>query len=668
MLRGRLFSRRGGALPRKVFVSTVLAVSLLSPLVVLRGFLLHPLDRLPSPRPAPHDVDGDPLVAVGVLGRTWLRWDAGDFSRRDDRVFAPYPNVWPISESSTLIAAVGYPFYKATGSFAFGYDSAYYLACALTGLASGLFFRRLVGRGWPALLGTVLFLWCPGRLNNLGTIQTLWAGLNVFPLACLLRFRRSLAWSDALLGAGGFAAVSLGTLYGGLMGATVIALTAPVILWPLRRRAGPLLRLAAAWGIAGAFTVWFYAPLLAIGRDFEIRASLRNIEGHAADLLSVLHHGVFSGPLRDLCDRLVPGLPEGSSALFPTAFLVVATLLSLALLPRPEGPGRGSRQPERRLALWLLLALVLFSFALGPAPRLAGKVLGLPGPYGLLARLPAFSTMRGIHRWDQWFGLAAISGATLLAAGLLVRRRKAERPWLLAGLASLALLDVWPRYVPGQPEPGPSPFQRVLQRTGPDSVVGIYPIRHFLLERAWVEQLYHGRRLVNGFNSYPPPLHAWLDLLYKDAPPDAVLLVYRELGATAVEVHLAEVPAARRAAVETLLAQLARDGNTVLMSGDRRFVMFRDVLVPQLVAPSETGGLVFVAGTAVVKTSPGRLIFRLSGSELPVRVRTAGASRKDVLSFPLVAAERMTASLRTAPPPGAVVEREDGTVVGTAQP
>lgn len=228
----------GGLLPRRAYLSLVLAVSVLSPVVVLRGFVFHPLERIVSPRPAPNDRYGDPLVALGVLGRTWIRWDDGDFSRNDDRVFAPYPNVWAIAESSTALAAVGYPFYRLTGSFTFGYNAAYFLSCVLTALGAGLAFRMLAGPGWPALFGTILFLWCPGRLNNLGAIQTLWAGLNLFPLAFLLRFARSPSWRNASLGAASFTAVCLGSLYGGLMGAVLLALVAPVVLLALSTDGG----------------------------------------------------------------------------------------------------------------------------------------------------------------------------------------------------------------------------------------------------------------------------------------------------------------------------------------------------------------------------------------------------------------------------------------------
>ena len=654
----------GGLLPRRTYFSLVLAVSLLSPVAVLRGFVFHPLDRIVSPRPAPNDRYGDPLVALGVLGRTWIRWDRGDFTRSDDRVFFPYPNVWATAESSTAIAAVGYPFYRLSGSFTLGYNAAYFLSCVLTSLGAGLAFRMLAGPGWPALFGTVLFLWCPGRLNNLGAIQTLWAGLNLFPLAFLLRFRRSPSWTNASLAAASFTAVCLGSLYGGLMGAVLLVLVAPVVLWPLRRTAGPWIRLGLAGAAAVAFLAWFHAPLFNLGRDFDIRVSLRTFQGHAADLLSLFHHGVFSGPLRQLCDKIVPRLPEGSSALFPTVTLLAVGAASLLLRARGSARPPGGAHPERSAGLWLCLAAVFFSFALGPTVRLAGKEL-FPGPYRLLVELPGFSTMRGIHRWDQWFGLAVTAAVVLLTARLLLHQSERRRRLLLLGLAPLVLLDVWPRYAPAQLAPGPSPFQDVYLRADPDGVIGLYPIRHYLSEQSWAEQLFHRRRLVNGFNSFAPPIHLWLDLVSKAAPARVIFMAYQELGAFAVEVHLDVLSPRELQDLNACLQDLGANGARVLRAGNRLLVLFPEIRAPQLVDPGRVAGVVFRGGEAILATSPGRLLFRLSGGSLKVRVRAGQATYEDVLTIPVVALDRMTAQLGKLPPGGAAVERTTGEALGS---
>ncbi|MBK8596146.1 MAG: hypothetical protein IPN83_11270 [Holophagales bacterium] len=654
----------GGLLPRRAYLSLVLAVSVLSPVVVLRGFVFHPLERIVSPRPAPNDRYGDPLVALGVLGRTWIRWDDGDFSRNDDRVFAPYPNVWAIAESSTALAAVGYPFYRLTGSFTFGYNAAYFLSCVLTALGAGLAFRMLAGPGWPALFGTILFLWCPGRLNNLGAIQTLWAGLNLFPLAFLLRFARSPSWRNASLGAASFTAVCLGSLYGGLMGAVLLALVAPVVLWPLRRTAGPWIRLGLAGTASVAFLAWFHAPLFDLGRDFDIRVSLQTFQGHAADGLSLFHHGVFSGPLRLLCDKVAPGLPEGSSALFPTVSLFVVGFASLLWRKRGFAGPRGGTLPARSAALWLSLAAVFFSFALGPTVRLAGRAL-FPGPYRLLVGLPGFSTMRGIHRWDQWFGLAVAAAVVLLAARLLVNQTEGRRRLLLLCLAPAVVLDVWPRYVPAQPAPGPSPFQDVYLGEGRDAVIGVYPIRHFVSEEAWPEQLFHRRRLINGFNSFPPPIHLWLDLVSRNAPARVIFLAYQELGAFAVEVHLDVLSPRELQDLNSCLQELRATGARVQMAGRRLLVVFSENRAPRLVDPGRIAGLVFRGDEAILSSSPGRLLFRLSGENLTVRVRAGQTTYEDNLTIPVVTADQMTARLGRIPPVGARIERTTGEALGT---
>ena len=120
-------------------------------------------------------------IATSVLGRAWSRFERGGPWNRDDRVFAPYPDSWGLSEGYLVEAIVGYPWARLTGSPAARYDVPYARACVFAFWSSGALFLRLAGPGWPALLGALLFAWSPGRLNSAGVLGVLWAGL--VPLA-----------------------------------------------------------------------------------------------------------------------------------------------------------------------------------------------------------------------------------------------------------------------------------------------------------------------------------------------------------------------------------------------------------------------------------------------------------------------------------------------------
>lgn len=83
-------------------------------------------------------------------------------------------------------------------------------------------------------------------------------------------------------------------------------------------------RARRVFGLVGTGLVAFllltvpYGPYFRIGESLGIVPGPRAIEPHSADLLSLLHGGIFGGPVRDTLERLVPGFPLGAAAFLPT--------------------------------------------------------------------------------------------------------------------------------------------------------------------------------------------------------------------------------------------------------------------------------------------------------------------------------------------------------------
>ena len=654
---------RGGLLPRRRFLAILAIVSLCGPLLVFREAFRDSLERIPCGRPVPNEQLGDPVIVLSVMGRAWARWDLGDFSRRDDRVFAPYPDTWPLGEPFLLPALVGYPWARLTGSFAAGYNLPFFLATAGACFAAGLLLADLAGPGWPALAGAILYAWCPGRLNNFGVLGTMWAGFVALVLLFGLRFLRAGRPRDALAASLALLVVGFGSPYPLAMGSVVVAVVAAVSARSLRRLAGLGFALGAAMLLLG----FAYSPYLRLARDFDAPVGRTSIEAHAADLLALFHTGVFAGPLRDLLDRLVPGFPEGASALFPTLTAVAVCLAGAILLRkggrppsvrggarRGVGTARSPRHAARSLAPWLLLAAVSFLFALGPTIRLAGHAVA-PGPYALLAELPGFSGMRGIHRWDQWFGLGVIVASTLVLGRLLRALPVRRGIVLLASVVPLLVLDVWPRAVPAQVVPPSSPFNATIRGLPSEAMVAAWPFRRDTSERAWVEQLYHGRRVVTGFQTFPPPIHGWLSAFLADKPFEAAFAIYAELGVSAVDVDLAAVSRREGDRIQALLAGGVLPGVRAAMRAPSRLLLLLEPRAPLLVAAGDLSGLRFDGASAVVLSAPGRLAFRLGSGQVDVEIESAAGRSLDVLLIPVVGAGELVASLSRPLPPGAIV-------------
>jgi hypothetical protein len=656
--------------PRR-FRAILLALGVLAAVPFLGAVARHPLTTVPCGPPPFACRLGDPAIATSVLGRAWSRFERGEPWNRDDRVFAPYPDSWALSEGYLAQAIVGYPWARLARSPAAGYNVPYALACVLAFWSAGALFLRIAGPGWPALAGALLYAWSPARLNGVGVLTVLWAGLVPLAIAFGLDVLRRGRTRDALLFGATWLAVGMGSLYGVLMGAITagLVLAACGLFRPGTRRR--LLLLLAAGAAAALPLAALNRPLFDLGRDFDVKVSMRTFEGQSADLASLLHHSGFSAPLKAVFDGLLPGFPPGAPGFFPglTALAAAGLWLSLPRLGRPVPRRLDPDSPASDLGLWAGLAAATFLFALGPTVHALGRPL-VPGPWRLLTGIPVFSSMRGLFRWDQWFALAvaACVALALSASARHVRSALSARV-LAASFAALLALDLWPRPIVASALPGPSPFQDVLVSLERDAIVAAYPFERATSERAWVEQLFHGRRVLNGFQSFPTPIHFWLDALGRARPPAETLAVYRELGASAIEVDLASVPAARRRDARDACAAMTASGDArQVQRGERLLLLLRPVR-PLLVDPLALENVRFEGQTAFLAGAPGRLSFRLRSGRLPVRIDAAAGSKRSVLHIPLVGAGGLSLLLDDPPAPGArIVDPARGVEIGASGP
>ncbi len=657
------------SLSPRSFRALLLVLGFLAPFPFLADVARHPLTLVPCGPPQRDCRLGDSAIAASVLGRAWSRFDRGEAWNRDDRVFAPYPDSWGLSEGYLAEALVGYPWARATGSLAAGYNVAYALACMLAFWSSGALFLRIAGPGWPALLGAFLYAWSPARLNSIGILTVLWAGLVPLAISFGLDVLTRGRWLDALLFGATWVAVGMGSLYGLVMGSITAALVlvSCAVSRPERRRRLPLLLVAGS--LAAVPLILFNRPLFEVGRDFDVNVSMRTFAGQSADLLSLFHHSGFSVPLKAALDRLLPGFPPGAPGFFPGLFTLAALGLWFLLprLHRPVVRRLDPDRPETDLGLWAVVAGVTFLFALGPTFHVLGRPL-FPGPWRLLMNVPVLSSMRGLFRWDQWFGLA-IASCTVVSLAAAARHFDAVRfgRSVVALLVLLLAIDVWPRPIAASALPGPSPFQDVILSLGRDSIVAVYPFERATSERAWVEQLFHHRRVLNGFQSFPTPIHLWLDGVSKTRPAAETLAIYRELGAAAIEVDLASLPPGRRQeALDACAAIRASAAVRQVERGDR-ILLLPPPRSPLLVDPLALRHLRFDGASAFLPGSPGRLTFRLRSAALAVRIRNGSVSTASVLRIPLVGAGGLTLRLDDEPSPGAhIFDAARGVEIGVA--
>lgn len=166
---------------------------------------------------------------------------------------------------------------------------------------------------------------------------------------------------------------------------------------------------------------------------------------------------------------------------------------------------------------WGLAALGFGLLSLGASLRINGVDTGIPLPYALLADAPIFRLTRQPDRFNVLvtiaLGVLAAHGAAALlaAAGREPRaenRGRVRRAALLAGLAALLLLELWPAPIVTR-APAVPPFLASLPRDDDGALVEFpfHVARPYRDAERMLFQTVHGRPISGGYHSrlYPQP-------------------------------------------------------------------------------------------------------------------------------------------------------------------
>ena len=643
--------------PRDPWLRVAAILAFLLPVLVLHRTFLRPATDLVAARPDAHVLD-DPTTNATAMARAWARFDRGDFRPHDDRVFAPAPNAIALGEYYPLPSLVGYPFARLAGSVPLGVNVPYYLALVSFSVALYVLYARIAGPGLAALLATLLVSWGPSRLNSLGVLNTLATGLGLLALSAAFDWQRTGRPGRLAVFAGLVVAQGFTSLYGMTLTALFGLVAFPLLAGSDLRKVGRLLALVVAAFLAVLPAALYNRPYFDAATTLGVATDRATFEAHAADLLSLLHGGIYGGPVRNLLEGLVPGFPLGAAAFFPTVAVIAALGAYAAFV------GRGRFAVVKPPLPWLLVAVAFFVAALGPVIRLAGRPLA-PGPYGLMIRLPVLRSLRGIHRFDQPFDIAL--GAAAALAFVALRRRFPGRALPVVACALVAL-DAWPADVPSFRFPAATPAATALGSLGADAIVAHYPMGRDEATQAWVDQLVHRRRVVNGWFTFSPLPHRWLEQTLRTADVVVALAALREFGARVVVVDPDRLDAARRAGLERIHPPDAALGLRSVTYAGRLWLFWLEPRAPAVLSLADVRGLVFRGRAALVRRAAGSLVLFFGPEELAVNLVSGGTTRPDRLVLPPVRPSPWSALL-TLPVPsgGEVVDAGTGRLLGRGE-
>ncbi|MEO8056345.1 MAG: hypothetical protein ABI768_14395, partial [Acidobacteriota bacterium] len=181
--------------------------------------------------------------------------------------------------------------------------------------------------------------------------------------------------------------------------------------------------------------------------------------------------------------------------------------------------------------------------------------------------------------------------------------------------------------------------------------------------QAWVDQLRHGRRVVNGWFTYAPATHTWAERSLAALPVPGGIALLREMGASVVAIDRRALPGPALADVDALAAGA---GGIEAREDVAGFTLLRlDRREPCFVQPGAFR-LVFRGRTAGAACRPDGLVFRIGPEERDVLLRPPdGPAGRASLRAPVASPPPLGFTLSAEAPPGTTVEdARSGRILG----
>ena len=417
-------------------------------------------------------------------------------------IFHPDPFAFAYTEPQWLSGLVAGALWWTTARPALAYDAVVLIAFTLNGCCGYFLLRRLRIGFWPALCGGLVIEMLPFVADQIGVLQSTVLFPIPMTLACLVGFGRTgSAWSA--LGGVLWMAVCYHTSANTALFFGPAALLALLVFGGRRLLDARSALVLAVVGLVGALLV---VPTAVVQERVLAKVQPDRPESMVR-ATSARPEAYLQMPATNLLRRRPPD--RRAYALYPGTGLILLALV---------GSWHGLR--HRGLRRWTLygLAVVLAFVLLSFGPLLAEASFGSPlgALYAVLrAAYPGFRLARNLWRFG---GLAQVFLATLAGFGLAAcfgpephRPRRA----LLGGALTVALgLELFSAPIPlldlGR-KPTELEWVRWLRDSPPGTTIIHLPMAAGVMpddfERTtfWMYcQMYHGRRMANGYSAYIP--------------------------------------------------------------------------------------------------------------------------------------------------------------------
>lgn len=518
----------------------------------------------------PNDI-GDPGLNAWIL---WWNSQAMPFTQRwwDAPIFYPARGAFALSETLVGLTPLTSPLHWAGLDAVTVYNLAYLASFPAAALSAHALAFRLTGRHDAAVVAALAFGFNPYRGAQIPHLQMLWSMWMPLCLLALHRYLETRRRRDLVLAGSAF-------VFNGLTCGYYLVyfsiLVAGWMLWFARSRR-EWIAIATTFAIAGLVLAPTLVGYARHQREFGVSRSTEEIEAFSADLSAFwavsenvalparwtvkpraegeLYPGVvvvlltIAGTLvawqraRRAGRQWAPivmgvlgvalavaavvamrdggwavyllGLPVSLTRPGKALFTAVCLLVLAVVFDR-----RTAEAWHRRSALffYVVAAVVMALFALGPTGHAFGTKFLYDAPYSWLMMLPGGHALRVPAR----FGMLVVLCLSVTAAIGFSRVRRTRAPLPVVAVIAVAVLaDGWmPHFVTAEVPPGTidTPTQ---DRSLPLAELPMHSV--FTETAAMLRATRHGHRLVNGFSGYAPPHYDLLRDRLNDLDPAAI--------------------------------------------------------------------------------------------------------------------------------------------------
>jgi len=498
--------------------------------------------------------------------------------------FFPTDGALTLSEHLLGLSPISTPVYWLTGNIQLGYNLALFLSFPLSAFFAYLLCLDLTGRRDAAFIGGLIFGFAPYRIVQLPHIQVLcsyWMPVALLGLHRYLRDERP-RWL-VLFGAGWL----MQALCNGYYLVFLSVLIGCWIVWFVPwRRTRLLLNIGVTWALAALPLLPIVMTYRQVHADLGLRRHINEMLLYSADITSLLDRSprllfwqwlptwhraegeLFPGVTAILVIALglwlvrprvdsvaTPGRRRVRNVLTvvagvalaavtvaivrPFEFTLLGAKLSVTNIHKPLTAALlavvalvatnprvvRARQQRSTLAFYVLAAVLMWLFSLGPKPTFMGVQALYRGPYDLLLHLPGLDTLRTPARFHMVTVLCLSCAAAMAFARLATAMRGARVVALTAAVSVLALADTWIVGFPIAAAPRPWPVEAQLSA----GAVAALPLGTIVGDAAAMyRSMRTGQPVVNGYSGHRPPTYRAVELGLSLQDPDLLAELGRQ--------------------------------------------------------------------------------------------------------------------------------------------